>query len=259
MLEIAKRFALPIGIALAFCVALVVVQSSEAFQDCIENAQYKAAQASNPKQISDIPITFVMRERCWGDYVHRYSDGIIALFTIILAGSTIALWLSTHFLWKVTDKTLKHAEKTTERQLRAYMFVDGGSFSWSANHSAFRATVVIKNYGQTPAYETEVYAKAALFPAGAPKFNFSKTGLKSAKSPLGPGATMNVQKLALARAADLSPVINRKKQIFVWGIVLYRDAFGNNETLEFRCVNQRTRDSANTWGMEPYPEPDEEG
>lgn len=75
--------------AIAF---IFLMQSSETFQNCIENAQYKAARGTNYKQLTDVPITLLMRERCWGDYVNQNGNGIIALFTIILAASTIGLW-----------------------------------------------------------------------------------------------------------------------------------------------------------------------
>lgn len=134
MLSFLKRFALPIGIALAFCAALVIVQSSEAFQDCIENAQYKAVQASHPKQLSDVPVTFIMRERCWGDYVHRQSDVIIALFTIILAGSTIALWAVTRI---VAIAAQKSADAAIAAERARFYVVEGEN-----NFMDFVSTVI---------------------------------------------------------------------------------------------------------------------
>jgi hypothetical protein len=236
MLAILKRFSLPIGIALAFLFALVIVQSSEAFHDCIENAQYKASQTTHPKQLTDVPITFVMRERCWGDYAHRYSDGIIAVFTVILAGSTIALWLSTHNLWKVTDDTLKHSEKTTQRELRAYIGIEPRGVKHLIGEDSLVGHIAIKNYGKIPAKNISMFTITDYFSDGS-KF-FSKIGdVYPSKTSLPPRAEMifgtaTVVKVDSIKAADDSDA-DWIGYIFVYGKVTYTDELGTDGWTEF--------------------------
>ena len=104
-----KEIVAPILCTLAaFVIFVLVAQNSQTFRDCIENYQYKAAQSSLPK-LSDVVIPFGIRVNCWGRYINEVANGTIAVFTIILAGSTIALWLSTKRLWQVTDDTLRQA------------------------------------------------------------------------------------------------------------------------------------------------------
>jgi hypothetical protein len=50
------------------------------------------------------------------DYIDVWSTFAVALFTALLFASTWALW-------SVTRKTLDHAERTSERELRAYFHV----------------------------------------------------------------------------------------------------------------------------------------
>src|SRR4051794_2471417 len=48
-------------------------------------------------------------------FLHTYEHELVAGFTIVLAFSTIGLWLATKHLWEITDETLNHAEQTAER------------------------------------------------------------------------------------------------------------------------------------------------
>src|SRR4051812_12484650 len=54
------------------------------------------------------------------DPVAFYTSAV-ALFTAILALSTIGLWIA-------TNRTLRHSRETAERELRAYVVVDAISF-----------------------------------------------------------------------------------------------------------------------------------
>jgi hypothetical protein len=183
-----------------------------------------------------------------GEFVDSHSGAFTTLATVAIAAFTLTLWQSTNKLWLA-------GERHSERELRAYVFVDGGQFDYSSTHEAFRGHLVIKNYGKTPAYDLEVFASVRVFEPDVPIFDFAQLHPeKSARTPLGPGAEINIDRTIRARPNDLQEVIDREKAIFMWGKASYRDAFGNGETLEFRCVNMRVRDTSNTWVMQPYPE-----
>jgi hypothetical protein len=114
--RIIRRAAMPVGILVVSLCLWWFVEASDNFRDCIENAQYKTAQTSNYKKISDVPITINMRANCWGHYVNDYGSGTVAIFTIVLAGSTIGLWL-------VTSNSVRIAEKTLTELERPYLFI----------------------------------------------------------------------------------------------------------------------------------------
>src|SRR5947209_2609410 len=106
MLTFLRRFALPLGLAFAFAVSFLFVETSETFHECVEHAQYKAAQTPPHQKPADITVSFSMHQHCWGNFVEKNADGIVALFTIILAGSTIGLWISTNKLWKAGENQI---------------------------------------------------------------------------------------------------------------------------------------------------------
>jgi hypothetical protein len=76
-------------------ITFVILRSSERYQHCIEEGQQKAQQISPQNQTANVIVTFVIGKRCLGDYVQAYSPGISALFTLILAASTVGLWFVT--------------------------------------------------------------------------------------------------------------------------------------------------------------------
>jgi hypothetical protein len=94
---------------------------------------------------------------CLGEFIHHNGEAIIAFFTIILALSTIALWIA-------TSDAVQSAERASKAQLshareveRAYV-TGGGDIVRNTNDSpvmpngkrVFR--VDVGNYGKTPAF-----------------------------------------------------------------------------------------------------------
>src|SRR5436305_11169911 len=57
----------------------------------------------------------------WWAHVFDDAESYIALFTAVLFVATALLWWSTRMLWLATNDTLRHAESTAARQLRAYL------------------------------------------------------------------------------------------------------------------------------------------
>jgi hypothetical protein len=96
------------------------------------------------------------------------AERVIAIFTVILG---VATWR----LWRVTGKLVEGAEETAQRQLRAYVGIDSIELDCpslktiqedryvpqtTGPGTAFKdfTRVKIRNYGQTPAYQTELWA-----------------------------------------------------------------------------------------------------
>jgi hypothetical protein len=80
---------------------------------------------------------------CLYAVIHEKRDDLLAIFTIVLAFSTILLWVATRDL-------ANDAVESSRLELRAYV---------GANHPKFGKpdaddiTIVIENFGQTPAYK----------------------------------------------------------------------------------------------------------
>ena len=87
-----------------------------------------------------------------GNFVGDHDKGIVAAFTVILAISTIGLWVSTNHLWSVTRIAAEHIPRVE----RAYLHGGGepiGEDPWNEdsfvkNFPTFRLD--INNHGKTP-------------------------------------------------------------------------------------------------------------
>lgn len=75
------------------------------------------------------------------------TDRIIAILTIILGGAT---WM----LWRVTDKLVKRADDTAQRQLRAYISIHPATMKNLNPTSLVHFSFLQINAGNTPSYKT---------------------------------------------------------------------------------------------------------
>jgi hypothetical protein len=92
---------------------------------------------------------------CLGPFTHENHGPITAVFTVLLGLATIFLWLATRDL-------VDGAERTSRRQLRAYVFphtvdaADRGHLGDNINDALkgyVGSVTTIRNSGQTPAYD----------------------------------------------------------------------------------------------------------
>jgi hypothetical protein len=106
--------------ALSLVVALVsvwIILSSEAFQECVNKSYYESADKEPEKGVSLFLSWIEWRKACTGTFLKENGEAITALFTIILAFSTIGLWLSTNRLWDAGERQLKVVQDNFARQL----------------------------------------------------------------------------------------------------------------------------------------------
>ena len=126
------------------------------------------------------------------------------------------------------------------RQLRAYVFVDHGSFELSTdkNRLFIRGLVRVKNYGQTPGYELVTCTRMDIFDTKSPSFNEDYMGL--GKSVIGPGSERDITvNKGPIDEADLVAIRAGTKSIFIWGRIDYIDAFKKKRYLKFYNKNGR--------------------
>src|SRR5579859_4419557 len=88
-------------------------------------------------------------------------EAVTAAATVTLACLTFVLAWGTVFLWRVTKRLVKGAERTAERQLRAYINYSKGSVvRWDSASPIVQAA--FRNHGQPPAHNV-VYRAAVRF------------------------------------------------------------------------------------------------
>lgn len=156
------------------------------------------------------------------------------------AFGTLGLGAVTLLLVGKTDGLIRSAERSSERQLRAYlsaaqMFL----IEQDQTGTKFEVRVMLKNFGQTPAYAVVFSGILQLIPANVvPNFDFNvakpgnpgnavigPTQDKSYSCVLG-GTLTNLEILDL-----LNP--NHNDTLVVWGTAWYKDAFGRGRHTNF--------------------------
>jgi len=159
-------------------------------------------------------------------FVNDYGAAITALATILLTFVTAGLVLMGY-----------RQIATSRAQLRAYLSVESGEIRDLVTGAQPVAHIVVKNYGQTPAYKFRLVGgmgvaesfEALPPPAGDPR------GTMGVLAPTGtfhwfmaaPGVMSN---------DDHTVLISRRKILFVYGEVHYEDAFGNPRYMKYRTM-----------------------
>ncbi|MCE7886240.1 MAG: hypothetical protein DYH13_01880 [Alphaproteobacteria bacterium PRO2] len=164
----------------------------------------------------------------------------IALFTVVLAIATILLAVFTAKLWSSTKQLVEGADKTAQRQLRAYVCVSGANILPTQTPDVFYIRIQIKNVGMTPAYKFVGHLNAEIcnFP-GVPNLNLPIPPLES-KSTVGADQTMDINLFYRISAADWQAIQARTKAIYAYGRLDYEDIFGNQWYTNYRAARGRT-------------------
>ena len=154
----------------------------------------------------------------------------VAFFTFVLAGSTIGLWI-------VAICTLRHSRETAERQLRAYISLDGGSarIVGTIDKNIVEGFVNLKNCGQTPAYNCKSWVRIEIGTTSS--LPFDQTSFGRGAVIIGPGTPFNLPVHWPLNPADLAALRAETKKIYVWGETEYVDIFGHNRFFRFYQQN----------------------
>jgi hypothetical protein len=230
-----RRWAL---VLIPLALVVVTLSGSGVYRACInEPPQHNAdkAEAENTATIPSIVLDFAWRRwKCSGDFVEKYHEDIIALFTILL------VWV-TGTLWWATEKLVKGADDNAQRQLRAYIQVQlGGNNNIDLGTGAKPEVIIkIRNSGQTPAREVWVRCAVDVLTYPEPK-DLPIPELDEIDTSLCIHAGSDVGdyrqwiKRGL-RAEEASAIAGGgSKRLFLYGMVEYRDVFGKDWVTRFR-------------------------
>jgi hypothetical protein len=166
-----------------------------------ENAHERAAEAAKEREAKAAADSWVVR-------LTKYLVIVGGIQALIFLGQ---LWM----MWKAGD--------TTKRQLRAYVFVE--SAIAHSTQSGGWVKVVIKNFGQTPAYRyTATLDTAIMDPSTVPRF--PRPGSGTPGGSLAPSATIKMTKeFPQFTVQDGIAVRQGTKILYVFGQIEYTDAF----------------------------------
>lgn len=161
---------------------------------------------------------------------------VIGLSTAFLALITAALAYFTYSLWRATGKLVSDAEKTSKRELRAYIGMGGGEVFVLPNN-ILRGVVEIKNFGKTPAYNVMVAVVGELRAPGD-KRPFIDPDFIPHKQPIAPTMSWTFgHEFQEMTDKDLEDVLADRKLVYIWGHVKYQDIYKETQTLRFRLRN----------------------
>jgi hypothetical protein len=145
------------------------------------------------------------------------------------------------------------SRQTSERQLRAYVLIDGGSIvlvHTEAGRKFLKVDVLAKNYGQTPAYNFRTWHRVDIIDTDfLPSY---EGGEGEQQSIMGPGGerAVTLHKGPISDS-ELIAIRNNQKTIRVWGRYDYTDAFGRNRYLQFYLQNGRELLKGGGWPIVP--------
>jgi hypothetical protein len=162
-----------------------------------------------------------------GHILHEFDKEIVALFTVVLTLSTIALWWTTRRLWRATKETAQSQADDTRILQRAYISAAPYGIS-STTDQYLIGHVVFENVGRLPAREFRWVVKGLT------------EGDKSWKPPIVPDAELErstivpiAGKFRRGTAKTVPRYIEEDRYLFVWGRVKYLDGFGVERFLDF--------------------------
>jgi len=162
---------------------------------------------------------------------------VTGISTASLAIITFTLAFFTYSLWKATGKLVSDAEKTSKRELRAYIGMGGGGEVFLLPNKILRGVVEIKNFGETPAHNVMV-ALAGELRAPGDKRPFNDPVFIPHKQPIAPTMSWTFgHEFQGMTDQDLKDVLADRKLVYIWGHVKYQDIYKETQTLRFRLRN----------------------
>lgn len=192
----------------------------------------------------------------WDRYIELFATVVIAIFTAVLWWTSNGQWKEMERQRKTMEETLettktaadatrdavKLADKTAERQLRAYIAVVSGGMqvvTLTQGGLGIGIHIELKNSGQTPGYDFTTWIKKPeildkdVVPFGAPTPIEQRNGT----SIVGPGASVHINWTLPITETDLAAIQSGAKNVFVWGGADYRDIFEQKRYFIFRDTN----------------------
>jgi hypothetical protein len=219
----------------------------------------KADQERKEKAIIDEKIAFETQRIA--DYTDRLARFTVLLFCIAVLQAGMFFWQLRYMNSGVKDAriaadasketalatrdSVNLARDNAERQLRAYVFVDSAQVvNVIEGGGSPESHVVIKNFGQTPAYDVVNISGIAMdeYPS-PPTLNLTMTdedfGAEKPAMAMGPSDTsfsVIPSKRPPVPPEIRSAVINGTWVVYVYGEIRYKDVFGRKQWTKYRLM-----------------------
>jgi hypothetical protein len=175
-----------------------------------------------------------------GKFLNAIAVALTALATVAIGYFTYTLKASTDKLWDAGERQLRHLDATAERQLRAYVLVSSAKVHDFGIERPPRAEVIIKNSGQTPAFDLSPWAGFVIgdFPLNIELID-PPPSIKKSQATLGAGDTSGHLTPAgrPLTKIEIDMIKSGTKAIYVFGEIKYQDIFKKTErTTHYRMM-----------------------
>jgi hypothetical protein len=176
----------------------------------------------------------------------KITDVYLALFNLLLVGVTVGLI-------GVGALTIRKMRDTEQRQLRAYVFIDGGSFKVAGRRPGnprLQGHIDLKNFGQTPAYDFRIWTGVGVFDTENVPLPES---VGQTSGTIGPGAHSNSTAAVDISGTDMTELRLRNRVAIMWGAITYVDAFNVQRFYKFHVRNGQIMSDEMGWEIEALP------
>ncbi len=208
--------------------------ASSNFRYCINHQGQQPTTQHDEKKpptalVVPIPAPIWILSNCMGGFANENGNAITALATVLLTIVTGGfVWLG--YLQFVT----------TRSQLRAYLSVIIGSAIEQDRSKGlkFEGNPTLQNHGQTPAYRVRYVGKADIIPDSLVNNYQFTVDVKDiiSEATIGPSETRILSGTVQNYVSDTDiPAIKAGtgSALWVWGTILYDDAFGRHHFVNF--------------------------
>jgi hypothetical protein len=100
--------------ALALILISWIVADSPSFKTCVHEAQQHSSDEPPKDKVSAFFSFLNIRKDCVGEFVENKGEAVLATFTVILAISTILLWLATKDLFEAGENQIRITQIAAE-------------------------------------------------------------------------------------------------------------------------------------------------
>jgi hypothetical protein len=248
---------------LLFCLVVWLIGSSQLFQSCISEGEDHARDQALQNKVPIFISEFWVYRRCLGAYVIERNAGITALFTVVLAASTILLWIVTNKAAEAAKVAAEYIPMVEGAHVYVVMKVDNVQHQIRAIATTptlpmgftAKIDVALKNFGKTPAFIERFTARllvvSAKKPISGPEANIQPNTI------IGTGEETKLLTVSASPLSktDAEEIWRCAAALVLAGTLIYRDILGvewtvpfdgrfDNEAGRFRIDNQPRQKNA---------------
>jgi len=200
----------------------------------VEIEGYKAAYyQSNERGCAPLHVIAIGAIGKVGGWIEANDKGIVAIATLVIALFTVTLWFSTHKMWQASQEQLRHSERATEQQLRAYLLHHSVDQAWEFEDPnqrpvAVKFSIKFENTGLTPALDVALYTDTQRVPRaeiGFPRtFKLRPKEPESSKANVGSRVTISTPEFRLS-LSDIIDGFKKEDRFLIYTQLSYSDIF----------------------------------